>query len=227
MPMRVPSRRMSARSSMPTSNDALWATKMLPRASASSSASAGRNGPAPARSRSRMPVIWVMRGGIGMPGSTRREIRATCSSPSSRTAPISTMRALAPTPVVSRSTTVHEAEPERCTRLRGQPDEADAAVVAAHEAGVVLHDLLEHPPGKLARHARQGQERTGRPFGGQRLSALLDQRCEPVSRPQLELERRSARAAEGWCPPGHTNVCSQIGWTPPRQPRGPSRGRRP
>ena len=69
----------------------------------------GAAGPAPARSRSRMPVSRLMRGGIGMPGSTRRESVPTCSPPSSRTAPISTMRAPAPTPVVSRSTTVQAA----------------------------------------------------------------------------------------------------------------------
>ena len=104
---------------------------------------------------------------------------------------------------------------QRRARRRREPDEADAPVGVAHEARVVLHDLLEHAPGQLARHAREGQQRAGRPLGGQRLAALLDQSRQPVSRPQLQLERRDARPAWGWRPSSHANVCSQIGRTPP------------
>ena len=104
---------------------------------------------------------------------------------------------------------------QRRARRRREPDEADAAVVVAHEARVVLHDLLEHAPRQLARHARQRQERTGRPLGRQRLAALLDQCRQPVSRTQLQLERRDARPAGGWRPSSHANVCSQIWRTPP------------
>ena len=126
---------------MPTSKDALCATKMLPRASESSSPIAGRSGPAPARSRSRMPVIWVMRGGIGMPGSTSREIRPDLPSPSSRTAPISTMRALAPTPGRLEVDDRPGRRFERRARRRREADESDPPVVVPYEARVVLHDL--------------------------------------------------------------------------------------
>ena len=110
------------------------------------------------------------------------------------------MRALAPTPVVSRSTIVQARLVQRRARRRREPDETDPPVVVAHEARIVLHDLLEHAPRQLSRHARQRQERTRGPLGSERLAALLDQCREPVSRPQLQLERSDARPARGWRP---------------------------
>ena len=215
MPRRVPSRRMSARSSMPTSKDALWATNTLPRASASSSASAG-----PQRARAREIAVADARD----LGDARRHRDARVDQARE---PRHLLAALEPhgadlddarTGADAGRLEVDDRPGrlgQRRARRRREPDEADAAVGVAHEARVVLHDLLEHAPRQLARHAREGQQRAGRPLGRQRLAALLDQSRQPVSRTQLQLERRDARPAWGWRPSSHANVCSQIWRTPP------------
>ncbi len=60
----------------------------------------------PAQVRGAMPVMRVMMGGMGTPGSTSRSNRATGASADTRTAPISTIRDdPGRVPVVSRSNT--------------------------------------------------------------------------------------------------------------------------
>ena len=158
-----------------------------------------------------MPVSSLIRGGMGMPGSTSRDIVATCSTPSIRTAPISTMRALAPTPGGLEVDDRPGGVGQRRRGRRREADEADAAVVMAHEARVVVDDLLEHAARELARHARQREQRARGALGREWLAALLDQRREPVGRAQLQLELRRARPARRWRPACHANTCSHVG----------------
>ena len=115
--------------------------------------------------------------------------------------------------------------PAACSAGGASPTRPDAAVVVPHEARVVVHDLLQHAPRELARHARQREQRARRALRRERLAALLDQRRQPVGRPQLELERRGAGPAGRWHPACHANTCSHDCRTPPPAARALPVGR--
>ena len=215
MPMRVPSRRMSARSSMPTSKAALWATRTLPRASAEE---LGQRGPQRAGAREvaiadARDLRDARRHGDARVDEARDRAHLLAALEPHRP-DLDDARARAD----SRRLEVDDRPDgarQRRARRRRQPDEADAAVVVAHKARVVAHHLLQHPPRELSRDARKSQEGARRPFRRERLAALLDQGRQPVGRSQLELERRNAGPAGRWRPACHANTCSHVRRTPP------------
>ena len=159
-----------------------------PRARRSRSRSAGPTGPAPRRSRWWMPVMDVITGGSGTPGSTSRSKVATGSSPSILTAPISTMRAPRPTPVVSRSTTQKRAcssgvsarrrpvRPAPCRRRRTRQSRVSDRTTSCSRRLT-----------SSRRRATQGEQPACRFLRSERL-AMRDQRIDqPVSATEREL----------------------------------------
>ncbi len=134
-----------------------------------------------------MPVIEVITGGSGTPGSTSRSNVRTTSRRSIRTAPISTMRAPRPTPVVSRSTTQKRASSSGVSAGGAQAGEPDVALTDEAEPAVGAHDLVQQAPHERRRRAAQGEQPACRFLRGERPAVRMQRIDEAVGASEREL----------------------------------------
>ena len=135
-----------------------------------------------------MPVSDVISGGSGTPGSTRRSKVATSSRRSILTAPISTMRAPRPTPVVSRSTTQKRASSSGVSAGGDQSASAMSPSPTEAQPGVRAHDLVQQALDEPRRRAAQGEQPACRFLRGERAPMRVQRIHEPVSATERELK---------------------------------------